>query len=421
MATDYSERIFKADVFFPLIPNNDFFTSGEDGKLRGLSFTEATGTVNAKYFGAKGDLVIEKLTYETVGVVSGTDDSDAIQAALDYAGSFVSDDVTEEFEGNILCYVPYGKYYITKTLIVPPNVVLQADGILYNFLSDRYAPIVKGSRHSHCRKLVVHANAGSGVEWGDAASGSAPCSSVIDELKVWHAGVNYDAQKTPNQQKCGLRLHGLDFFLGKIWIKGGNIGLHISVASDVLASSLFLIGCACGMVIESAEQIELPSCRWDTNINQALQLDNSNNCRISGAAFVNSDSYGSAMSLGVSIGKYSGNINTNIKVDYTAQSTGGYGLEISNAKDCAIRLQLTNSRNYAQTSGNGSATSHWVPTESGALLAHNIGTLYSLQGNNQIESAAAAIKYGSNLSGFIDIELAKSSDIIATEGTPYIG
>jgi hypothetical protein len=322
----------------------------------------------------------------------------------------------------VVCELPYGRYKITDTLKIPPNVLICFKGHLFNFLSDPFKPIIHGSRRSHCSLVRVHANARNGVIWGDYASGSAPCDSMLGYIWVYHVGVNYDPNLQPYQQQCGLRLHGLNFALDRFEVKGGNIGLDLYGASDLLCPSVFLIGCATGLRLESAEQIILPSVVLDTNINTGIQIDNSNDVWIHSNAFVNSDNYGSAMEVGVLIGRYSGPSNNhNINIDYTAQSTGGYGLEVSNTEDCKINLTLTNSRTFSQRSGNGTATSHWMPLNTdpnkGALKAHNIGINYHPYGNEGV--SAAAIKYGPNCTGYLKIDLTKSANIASYEGQPY--
>lgn len=377
--------------------------------------------VNAADFGAKGDLVTSHIDYQSERYVSGADDTAALQAALNFAGSLVSSDVTKEYEGNVVCYVPpgaTGKYRITAQLVIPPNVVFHCEGFIFNFLSDPHQAMIKGDRHSHCRKLQCHANAKSGIEWG--RPGSDPCASNLESIVVWHVGVDFNPAEPTDRQKCGLRLFGLDFRIGHVWIKGGNMGIHGSGSSDVLAANLFLIGCANGLVINSAEQWSCPSICIDTNITNGIIIDNSNNIELKARAFVNSDAYGTAMQYGVVVGRYTGaKLNSNIEIEFAGQSTGGYGLEIGKCEAFKGKFYLTNARTYSQTSGGGTATSHWAPTATGALLAHDIGRFYFLNNGVPGESAAAAVKYTGNFAKWIDIEVILDDGIPLTEGTVY--
>lgn len=365
-------------------------------------------------FGARGDLVWAPLSYNQVSYVSGADDAPAIQAALNAAGDLVSSDKTRDQAGNAICFVGEGDYCIRSQLVVPPNVVFHCEGWLYNFLADPFMPMIQGMRHSHARKIQVHANSQTGVLWGEA--GSDPCASNLESVVVWHAGTDYDGGQSSSNQRAGLRLRGLDFRLGHVWIKGGNVGLHGDGASDVQAARVFLIGSSVGMKIDSGEQWSCPNTIWDTNITYGLAVDNSSNVRIEGEAFVNSDAYGTPMTSVVRIGQYTGaKNNANIRVKVAAQSTGGYGAILAKTEDCVLDLVLSNSRTYAQTGVGG--TSHWDPSGSGVLLPHNIGTQYFFNApGNHTEIAGAAVKYEGNHVGFLSVDVRKSAGIALSEG-----
>jgi hypothetical protein len=375
--------------------------------------------VNARNFGTKGDLVTSRVDHQTQAYISGSDDTAALQAALNYAGSLVSSDLTLEFEGNVVCYVPFGitgKYRLTAQLKIPPNVIFHCEGFIYNFLSDPHQPMIWGDRHSHCRKLQVHCNGKAGVDWGRV--GSDPCASNLESLVIWNVGVDFNPSEPTNRQKCGLRLYGLDFRIGHVWVKGGNIGIHGSGASDVLSANLFLIGCANGMQLQNGEQWSCPSICIDTNITSGINIDNCNNIELKARAFIDSDTYGTPMQYGVVIGRYTGSrLNTNIEIEYAAQSTGGYGIEVGKVESFKGKFYLTNSRTYSQN-GTG-ATSHWTPTSTGALLPHDIGRFYYLNNGVPAENAAAAVKYTGNYGRYVDIDVYLDDGIPLSEGTIY--
>ncbi len=379
--------------------------------------------IYAADLGVGGDLVYSTPTYNTVNRVSGTDVTAKIQAALNLAGSKVPSDVSLNYEQCITVVIPSGKYLTSSTLVVPPNVILDAsNAYFFNFLPDPYAPVVQGSRHSHCTHISAHGNNQSGIAWGDQSAGGVRCDSRMESIYVEHAGVGYDSSRPANQQKCGLRLSGLNFRLGRVEIKEANIGLDLYQASDVLCPTVFPIGCSTGIRLESCEQVILPLVALDTTIQTGIQLDNSNNCYIKASAFVNSDGYGTAMETGVAVGRYSGLLCKNIVIDYTAQSTGGYALEVGKTEDCEFSVRATNSRTFSQTSGGGTATSHWTPIASGsrqgALLAHNVGTNYHPFGNEG--SNGSVIKYRGGSIGYLKIQLTRSKSIArAYEGSPY--
>jgi hypothetical protein len=210
-----------------------------------------------------------------------------------------------------------------------------------------------------------------------------------------------------------LRVHGLDFRIDRFWCKGGNIGLDIYQASDVLCNSAFLIGCSTGLRLESAEQVDVLA-RCDTCIRTGVQIDNSTNARIDAMAFGNSDGYGSPMESGLVVGRHSGQKNKALKIKFWATSTGGYAAELDNCEDSEFEIGASNSRLFSQTSGQNTATSHWSPTATGGLLAHNVGTNYYPAGNEG--TPGAAIRYGNNLTGFINTRLSVGSSITPTQG-----
>jgi len=381
--------------------------------------TDGGAVIYAADFGAGGDLVYSKPTYNTVTRVSGTDTTSKIQDALNVAGSKVPSDVNLDYEQCITVVVPSGKYFISSPLVVPPNVILDAsNAYLFNFLADPFTPVVQGSRHSHCTHISVHGNSKSGIAWGDQSAGGVRCDSRLESIYVEHAGVNYDSSRPGNQQKCGLRLSGLNFRLNRVEIKEANIGLDLYQASDVLCPSVFMIGCSTGIRLESCEQVILPLVALDTTIQTGIQIDNSNNVYMQANAFVNSDGYGTPMEYGVVVGRYSGMTNKNIVLDYIAQSTGGYALEVGKTEDCEFSIKATNSRTFSQTSGRGTANSHWNPLPSGALLAHDLGTRYFPYGNEG--TPGSLIKYMEGSIGYLKIRLTRNKSIARIyEGTPY--
>jgi hypothetical protein len=394
---------------------------------QGINTRQSAFVINAADYGAKGDLVYRETSYNTVAIVSGTDTTINIQAALDAAAALVPQDVNLPYEGAVRVVLPAGKYIISRTIVVPSNVILDSThASFFNFITNDWAPIIWGKRHSHATIINVHANKKSGIWWGDPEAGGVRCDSYIDSVRVQHAGVENESSLPAGQQKCGLRLFGLWFSIGRIEIKEANIGLDIYQASDLLCPATFLMGCSTACRMESAEQIILPCVALDTNFNTGFQIDNSGNILVNLTAFVNSDGYGTAMDCLLRIGQYSGIACKDIYVTAAATSIGGRMLAIANCMDSSFTLFASNARLFSQTSGNAQATSHWNAVNwtsasgevnVGGLLAHNIGTNYQPYGNEG--SASAAIKYGSNLSGFLDIKLLASSGITATEGTIY--
>lgn len=400
---------------------------GEDGQNKQMPYSlmrdrkqhrglHGGTTIYASDYDVKADLVYEDVAYNRIEKRFGQDPTANLQAALNDAGKMVPSDPNLYYEGNVRVVTPAGRIPLTSTLFIPPNVILDSEhSYFYNFLSDAHAPIIHGARRSHATYIAVHANAKNGVTFGDPALGGVRCDSRIGFIYVEHAGVDYNAALPPNRQKCGLRVHGLDFKLERLEVKEANIGFDCYQASDVLVPTVFMIGCSVGVRLESCEQVILPSIALDTTIQTGVQIDNSNNNFLRLNSFVNSH-YGTPMECGVVVGRYSqAGGNKNNVVDYTGQSTGGYLLEVSNTEDCEFFLRGSNSRTFSQRFAN--ATSHWQHSGNGELMAHDIGTNYHPYGNEGIPGAA--IKYGRGHQGYLKIYLTRSSGIKPFEGNQY--
>ncbi len=383
---------------------------------------EGGAVIYASDFGVKADLVHRELTYNTVERVSGTDTTTELQNALNAAGAMVPSDVNLPYEGCVRVVTPAGKIIVSKTLIIPPNVILDSrHSKFYNFLSNDWLPIILGSRHSHATIIEVHANKKSGIWWGDPNGGGVRCDSFIDAVRVQHAGVEYESTLPPKQQKCGLRLFGLWYTIGAIEIKEANLGLDLYQASDVLCPSVFVMGSSTAIRCESAEQIIFPCVALDTNISTGIQIDNSNNIHMMVHGFVNSDGYGTPMQEFIRVGFWSGIPCRNVHLIGVAISCGGRMLNLSNCQDCTFKLVASNARLFSQTSGGGTAFSHWNPVQTdpnrGALWPHDMGMNYQPPGNEG--TPFALIRYGSGITGNLDIDLWKPATAITSEGTVY--
>lgn len=428
LAGEINERQLRGDYVLTSSLNSAIAKLNEaDSSLQ--KSKQSAFVINAGDYGAVGDLVYRQTAHNTVAIVSGTDTTASIQAALNAARDMVSQDVNLPYEGAVRVVVPPGKYIIAgdKGLEVPSNVILDsAHAVFFNFLNNDWEPVIKGRRHAHATIIQVHGNKKSGIEWGDRNAGGVRCDSFIEGIRVQHCGVEYESTLPPNRQKCGLRLFGLWFSIDRIEVKEANIGLDIYQASDLLCPALFLMGCSTACRMESAEQIILPCVALDTNFNTGFQIDNSGNVFVNVTAFVNSDGYGSPMDTLLRIGQYSGTPCKDIYITAAAMSIGGRMLSIQNCMDSAFTLYASNARLFSQTSGNGQATSHWNAiswtsvsgeVNGGGLKAHDIGVNYQPYGNEG--TPTALIKYGSGLSGFLDIGIHFSGNLTVSEGNRY--
>jgi hypothetical protein len=120
-------------------------------------------TVSVKDFGAVGDGV--------------TDDTAAIQAALDYAATFVVNNANEESQqsGGLTVYAPRGTYKISDTLVVAPGVSLVGDGkmstVIQNTTTDKTLirnslGAVYNAAGSEIADLALYGSRTSANQWG---------------------------------------------------------------------------------------------------------------------------------------------------------------------------------------------------------------------------------------------------------------
>lgn len=396
MSTSYFNHTFEADVTFKNVANGELLTTNSQGKVTGTTQAIAFGTINAKSYGAIGNLVYTINSDNlTVTYISGTNSTTPIQNALTAAGNLALNNQTTNFNGKVLCYIPAGNYYITQTLTIPANVILQCDGTLFNFKSNN-EPFVVGADYSECRRLTIFANNKNGVEWGVSAANKAYCN--INQLKVYAVNTTFNAQTVYR----ALKLSGINFNLDQLYLEGGYIGLDI-YASRLFISQIVIKKSFTGVALNSCEHLIAESIYWDSVIDVACKIDNSSDCLIRGRATVNSNAGATPMSKGVVIGSNSTINNTNLDIEYIAQSTGGILLSVASAKDCKIKTRATNSRTTDQS--NISNSSHWIADVSGAVHNHNIGTIYLYNNGSPTETSTGLIDYGSNLSGFLDIDL----------------
>lgn len=398
MSSSFFDRIFEHDISLKKNINAEVLITDSTGRLSGISQVEAFGFVNAKSFGAIGNLVYRvNPNSKTVSYISGTDGTVAIQNALNAAAD-LTNIFNTKYNTKIRCYIPGGNYYITSQLIIPANVILQCDGVLFNFISNNYTPIIIGSQNSECERLAVFANNKNGVQWG--INPTLDLGSTICDLKVYAVGSTYSALQT--YQQSGLRLLGKNIAVRNVFLEDGCIGLDIS-GQCISASEVILTKSQTGACLNSCEHVSLKNILWDTVVDMACQIDGSANCQIEGTSFVNSNNGGTPMSRGILVGAKSNLISTNLDIKYIAQSTGGILLDISRTKDCKFDLSGTNSRTSAQS--NTTNSSHWIPNISGSVSPHDIGTVYNYNNNNPTEANLGIINYGSNISGFLNVNL----------------
>lgn len=287
---------------------------------------KGVGAFNVKNFGAIGDGVI--------------DDTAAIQAAIDAATAAATGTQTRSIN---TVKVPDGDYKITTQLVVKANVDFNCKGILFNNLTDKWQPAIHFLPGSHCRRLHLWGNLGSGVQFGSPGISS---DMKIGTVRLWNIGEEFDAGKTP-PSKTGVLFNGFNFEFEKFQVDGGNIGLDINAASDVRGNGFLSFTASTAVRITSGcEHLFITGLDIDTPGFKALQIDSSSDIVITGSIFINDqvESPGpNGMENAIVIGQFSGaNKVKNLSLKMNVQNTG---LDIANDGDVAIdgtALQIWN-------------------------------------------------------------------------------
>ncbi len=190
-------------------------------------------SINVKWFGAKGD--------------GATDDTNAMQAFLDYAAS------------GIKAEIPQGQYKITDTLYIDVNSNLCPQG---NVLIRDY--IANNS------KITIKFKRSNTIKWSDLQYIKAVISNANGGLTI-----SNDLYSTYTSKTC-IEIGNEDFnfttFLKGVNIRNYNIGLHVSPCNFYISNfeDIVIYNCNEGMVIEGSienagENINFKNCVFTRN------------------------------------------------------------------------------------------------------------------------------------------------------------
>jgi hypothetical protein len=175
------------------------FVSGDVGKLAIVYNSNSAGTVTTIQSVTDGDNVVlaanAGITVDsTVGfMIYGTDDSAAIQAALNAAGAWVTQEpnVTNANQPIGSGYVtallpgssPASYYILASQLTIPTGVIFDGAATVANLLPSRYQPCVNVQPYAHVRRLQVEVLFGSGVSCGISTQNN---HIIIEDIRIWH-------------------------------------------------------------------------------------------------------------------------------------------------------------------------------------------------------------------------------------------
>lgn len=267
---------------------------------------------------------------------SGVDNSTAIQSAIDYANSIATSSQTRSA---ITVFIPEGDYGLSSQVVVKAHVNLHCDGVLHNNLTDKWQAAVWCKAGSHCGKLQIWGNLGSGVVFGEGAT---YCNMQIGDVRLWNIGEEYDGVKG---SKTGVKFTGYNFTFDSIDCDGGNVGVDLNLASDVRGNKIISFTASTALRITSAcEHIYLTSVDIDTPDYKGLQIDSSHDIWIGDCGiFLNDQSATGNLANAVVIGEYSASDKVNnLRIGLRVQNTGAQALKLFNMKNSFIQLLATN-------------------------------------------------------------------------------
>lgn len=300
----------------------------------------------------------------------GTNDSTAIGSAFTAATALVATDTTvgtnEPFgQGRPVVLVPATSpqsfCVLGAQITVPTGVAFAAQAMLCNLLADRFAPCIVVNPYGRLDGyLSIEAAWGTGVQLGTAAGTQADIH--FGTLVFWHVGKIQEvggATRFPD----AVALLGFGFLGDLIWTKGGARALSMNAGSDLMLNRLFAIGSHCAVSMSQTNQVSIAeitmdSCGLAAGGFNGIELDNAcSDIRFNAKAFCIT---GSSRKLDnvVMVGKTSTNKCIDLKMEISAQATGGNVLNLNNAQD--LDADVVASNTASPSSGGANITNALV-------------------------------------------------------------
>jgi hypothetical protein len=314
-------------------------------------------------------------------LVYGTDDSAAIQNALNAASAFAEIDTGAGPNSPLgmgkprvvvpATLAPGSGYAVVSQLNIPGGVKWDNDGMLFSFLSDRYAPFMIFNPYTHILNLEIDCLFGTGVQLG--TNGGTNAAVHAERMILWHVGTSHEISGLLRSQD-GIAMLGYDFPLGTVWMKGGRRGMYHNPGDDCIVAKAHLIGCLQGIYLNASNQVHynkaiLDTCGDTVSGNSGVILD-------AGCSMISFDVEvfevtGSTKTLDnvVLIGNGSATKNTQVSGHITAQKTGGNVLSLQQAQDVEFTLLASNTAS-ASSGGSNLTTAVVWGTVAGSCRIH---------------------------------------------------
>lgn len=303
-------------------------------------------------------------------IIYGTDNTTALNAAFTAAEALIKDP-DEKIAVWGPCGLDGGGYMFTSAL-TSDNLDLNFEAWLYSSIGigtgDNTIPWALGN--SHTRNLKMEVSGGRGPQWGN--TGSHRLINEWMEIK----GVGFNGQK-------GLTAQGYGFNLtGNITIERGSKGADWTGCQDIHGPGTQNgIGCNDPFIFSGCEDLQV-NLVADTTTNSSAKIDACRNGVFNIVNFINDTNTAAT----VKIGSVSTTTNRAIKVTLLAQASGGKAVFVDYC-DGGVEINIT-ATNKPCNSGFHTDITH-------------------------------AVEYGSHLSGTLNINVARDSDIALYTGTLY--
>jgi hypothetical protein len=331
-------------------------------------------------------------------LVYGTDDTTAIQAALNAAGASLSVNIANGANspigfGNPVVDIPamiQGGTIITSAINIPSGVHFNSNAMIFNFLSDRTIPCVIANYYTVVNRILVNCLQGTGVKsaGGTGTGTGTQAHTRWRDVRLWQVGTTVG---TDRSQYAGITFTGYHHEVGDLWIKGGNVGAYHNPGHDVVINHAYFVGCNTAIAMNSTDNAyyglaKLDSCGTSTG---APGVDIYNRCSwvhmtISAFGLVTTNKCTPVVQTGITVA----GTNKDLYIEVQANNTGGNAASISycaesyfkvvagNTQDNSISIPLTTAIVLGPAATTGGSGALQIDAVIGTGITPYSGTVY---------------------------------------------
>jgi hypothetical protein len=331
-------------------------------------------------------------------LVYGTDDTVAIQAALDAAAASLKINIANGANspigfGNPLVDIPsvgQGGTIITAALNIPSGVHFNTNVMIFNFLADRTVPCVVANYYTVINRILVNCLQGTGVKSaGGTGSGTATQAHIRwRDVRIWQVGTTVGAD---NSQYAGITFTGYHHEVGDLWVKGGNVGAYHNPGHDIVVQHAYFVGCNTAVAMNSTDNayygfMKLDSCGTSTG---KPGVDIYNRCSwlhltISAFTQVATNKCSPVVQVGTTVA----GTNKDLYIEVQANNTGGSAASIAycaesyfkvvagNTQDSGVNVPITTAVVFGAAATSGGSGALQVDASIGTGITPYSGTVF---------------------------------------------